>query len=74
MRKHKNQEKSPLNSYVKFSALAIQMGVVIGIGALAGSWLDEKMNTSQPLATAGGALLGVIVALFLVLKELKNMS
>jgi uncharacterized membrane protein len=61
--------KAPLGDYARYSGLAIQMGLIIGVFTWLGIWIDEQMAW-QSVATVIGALLGVGVALYLVLKNL----
>lgn len=55
---------------MKYSGMAIQMGVIILVGTYAGSWLDERMQTSTPWFTVGLALLSIFAALYITLKDL----
>ena len=57
------------NSYMKYSGLAIQMGVIILVGVYAGKALDERLDTA-PYLTVGFALLSIFAALYLSLKDL----
>jgi len=57
------------NLFLKYSNLAIQMGVVIGLSAWGGQKLDEKYKNSTPLFTIILSLLGIAAALYLVLKD-----
>lgn len=52
----------------------MQMGVVIALGAYSGVLIDEKMELETPWATMSLTLLGVGLALYLVLKQVINMS
>ena len=60
------------NVYAKYSGMAIQMGVIIVIGAFAGQYLDKYLNLEKPLMTIIGSLFGVFIALYLSLKDLIN--
>mgnify|MGYP003416732754 FL=1 len=59
-----------VNQYLKFSAMGIQMAVVIALFAWLGTFLDKKYETTQPFWTAGLSLLGVFAGLYLMLKQL----
>lgn len=72
-KKPSNQSK-PLNNYVKFSGMAVQMGVIIALGAWGGSALDQKFNTSSRLFTIICSLLGIGIALYLVIREVIKMQ
>ena len=67
--KNKNGSK-----FVKFSALSIQMAVLIGGGAWGGSALDAKMQNSKPIFTIVFSLLGIGLSLYFVIKEASNLS
>ncbi len=59
----------PANPYIKYSNLAIQMAVTIGLFAWGGKKLDEKYQTKKPYFTTGLSLLGIFAALYLVIRE-----
>ena len=66
-------KKKPLNQFFKFSGVAMQMGVIIGLGAYAGSRLDlwlEKEN----LFTVILSLLAVFGSLYHVINEVIKLS
>ena len=71
MKKNKKPSKKskPLNNYVKFSGMAIQMGLTIALGALGGAKLDEKLNTESKIFTIVLSLLSIGVAMYLVIRE-----
>jgi membrane protein DedA with SNARE-associated domain len=76
MKKNKKPSKKPkpLNNYVKFSGMAIQMGVTISLGAWGGSTLDEKLNTDSRIFTIILSLLAIGIAMYLVIREVINMQ
>ena len=76
MKKNKKSSKKskPLNSYVKFSGMAIQMGVTIALGAWCGSKLDDKFETSSRPYTIILSLLAISISLYLVIREVINMQ
>lgn len=57
------------NPFLKYSSLAFEMLATIGVGALAGHFIDQKMANTTPYATAGLALLFVGIALYRVLRD-----
>jgi F0F1-type ATP synthase assembly protein I len=67
-------KRKQVNSYVRYTGLFFQMFVIIGAFAWAGSWLDDYQKTEQPYYTAGLALLGVVVAIYQVLKEVNQLN
>ena len=63
-----DQNKPSPNVALKYSGLAFQIAVVVGLFAFAGVKLDEHYGTERPYFTAGLALVGVGVALYTGLK------
>ena len=77
MKKNENPSKKPnnsLNQYTRFSGIAIQMGVIIGVSAWGGKKLDEHFNLNKPYLTIVCSLTGVAVALYLVIREVIKMG
>ena len=71
----KSSKKSkPLNNYLKFSGMAVQMGVTIALGAWGGSKLDELFDTNSRGFTILLSLLSIAVAMYLVIKEVIKMQ
>lgn len=67
--KRKDEIRKSANSYMKYSGLAIQMGIIILIGVYGGMKLDEHFGT-DPILTATLALLSTFAALYFSLKDL----
>jgi F0F1-type ATP synthase assembly protein I len=67
------QQKQP-NQFIKYSNLALQMGVTIGLGAWGGNKLDQYFKNTTPVFTIILSLLGIGAALYLVLKDLIKSS
>jgi hypothetical protein len=61
-------QKQP-NSFLKYSNLAIQMGVIIGLCAWGGNKLDNHLQNQKPIFTIILCLLGIGGSLYLVLKD-----
>ena len=66
--------KKPLNKYARFSGVAFQMGITIFIGAYIGTKLDEKYPNENNLFTLVFTLIFVFAALYMVIKQVKNIS
>lgn len=65
------QPPKPLNDYAKYSGLAVQMAVIIGGGCYGGVKLDEYFkNTETPIFTIVLSLVSIILAMYVVLKDL----
>ena len=69
-----SKKRKPLNNYLRFSGVAIQMGAIIGLGAWGGSSLDSHYHITTKLFTIILTLIGVAASLYLVIKEVINMS
>ena len=74
-----NPQKSPkkpkdnLNTAVRLSGAAIQMGLVIYLAVQGGKWLDAHYGTENvflPLST----LFGVGISIYLVVQQLKRIK
>ncbi len=62
----------PLSAYAKYSSIGFQMVVIIGIFTFAGYKIDEAGKHDVKWATAILALIGVFIALFIVIRSVKN--
>ncbi len=71
-RKSENSPKKQVKSYVKYSGMAIQMGVTIAFFAYIGKYIDDRYATPKPYWTMGFSLLGVLAALYFLLKDVIN--
>lgn len=70
MKEDKNKNKA----YIRLSSAGIQMGLVIAGAAWGGSLLDDKYQNETPIWTIVCSLLGVGAGLYLVIKEVINIS
>lgn len=61
--------KRSLNNYARYSSIAIQMVVIIILGVFGGYWLDMWLATA-PIFTVILSLFSVVVAIYLVTKDL----
>ena len=59
-------------SYARYSAMAIQMGILIAAGALGGYFLDGLLKIRVPVFTVLLSLTAVAGAIWLLIKELSN--
>ena len=66
-----NQQRS--NPFLKLSSAAIQMAAVIGGFTWLGTYLDTKW-TKDSLFTIIGALVGVGIGLYLIIKEVNQLN
>jgi uncharacterized membrane protein len=61
-------------NYLKFSSLAIQMGVLITLAALGGDWLDESQENEFPIWTLILILLAIFGSLYQIIRAVIKMS
>lgn len=62
------------NKFFRMANSGVQMAILIGGGAYGGKYLDEKYGNSKPIYTIILSLLGVAIGLYLVIKEVINIS
>jgi len=60
---------SKRNHFMRFSTMAYQMVLAIGLGVWLGREGDERMKLETPWFTILGSLIGTASAFYLVLKE-----
>lgn len=68
----KEPVKSSLSNYARFSAMGFQMFAIIGVFTYAGYKIDQHRKSDTPLITAFLSLAGVFIALYLVIRSVKN--
>ncbi|MFO7622705.1 MAG: AtpZ/AtpI family protein [Bacteroidales bacterium] len=66
----KEKENSGLQNYARYSGMAFQMIVIIGLATWGGVKLDELLSMKTPVFTIVLSLLGVFTALYVSLKDL----
>ncbi|PWK77526.1 putative F0F1-ATPase subunit (Ca2+/Mg2+ transporter) [Mucilaginibacter oryzae] len=71
-RGNKNDTGKQVSSYARFTGIAFQMIVIIGVCAFAGYKIDERTGHTVKWVTAALSLAGVFIALFLVIRSVKN--
>lgn len=59
---------APYSKYARFSAIVIQMGIIIGLFSWLGTYLDKTQETGK-MWTVILSLSGVTIALYLIIKE-----
>lgn len=70
---NENQTQKPkgqLNTYARFSGLAIQMLTIIGAGTYIGYKLDENYPNQHNLYTTIGSLSAVILSLVYIIRRI----
>jgi len=58
---------------MRFAGLGTTLAASIGLGVIGGRKLDEYFALEKPLITAFGALLGLSVGMWSVLRNIKSM-
>ncbi len=76
MQEKKDQKaKKPSNQpnpFLRYSGMALQMALIIGLGVFGGQALDEKLNKEFPLFTLIFSILAVALAMYMVIKDLSK--
>ncbi len=66
-----NEEKDKSSAtYVKYTSMGFQMLVIIGVFAFAGNKIDHYRGSKTPLFTALLSLIGVVISLYQVIRQL----
>ncbi|WP_298997360.1 AtpZ/AtpI family protein [uncultured Tenacibaculum sp.] len=65
----KDSKKNPLNKYIRFTGIALQMGLTIYVGSLLGEWLDQKYPNDSELYTKICTLAAVFGAIYSVIRQ-----
>lgn len=68
MSQKKNKQKQ-FNPYIRFSSIALQMGLTIYLGSKLGEWLDVKFANQDQLYYKIVSLLAVFIAIYSVIKQ-----
>ena len=70
----KSEKKRPLNKFIRFSGIALQMGLTIYLGNLLGEWLDQKFPNDNQLYTKICTLVAVFGAILSVIVQVTKLS
>ena len=65
----KKKRQQP-NAILRYSGMATQMAAIILAFVFAGRWLDEHFQTEKPMYTAGLTILGVVLSVYYMVKDL----
>ena len=68
-----NKRKDP-NSILRFSGMALQFAVLIGLGLYGGMQLDTYLGNEKGIFAALGSVLMLFAGFYLIMKEVKKMS
>ncbi|MDO6759774.1 AtpZ/AtpI family protein [Tamlana sp. 2_MG-2023] len=70
----KGKPKNQLNKYVRFTTIALQMGLTVYLGSLLGAWVDSKTGNTNQLYYKIITLLAVFLAMFSVIRQVLNIT
>lgn len=65
-----DKNKKSFQHYARYSGMAFQILGAILLGSYVGYWIDAKLENEQAIATASCALIGVLLGLYVSLKDL----
>ncbi len=65
------QQKRSYSPYLRYSGVAFQMIIIILCGLFAGIKADKYFSFKFPLFTLAGTLLGLVLAFYLLFKDIK---
>lgn len=65
--------QNPIKKYLIFSGIAVEMTLVIGIGAWFGQSADQYFEHEKPIWTLVLMLAGVAISMILLMKRVKNL-
>ncbi len=68
------QKNKPLNQYLNYSALGLQIVIFIWGGATLGNWLDEKYPSDKKWFTLALVLISVTIAMIYTVKRLNQLN
>ncbi len=68
------KKKSSLKNVALLSGIAFEMGAIIFLAAKGGIWLDEKYQNEKKIYTAIATIIGVAIAIWVVLRQLKRIK
>ena len=66
--------KSTLRNIAILSGIGFEMGAIIFLAAKGGIWLDQYYQTDKRLFTAIATMVGVAIAIYVVLLQLKRVK
>ncbi|CAM1338983.1 AtpZ/AtpI family protein [Tenacibaculum aestuarii] len=70
----KDSKRRPLNKFIRFTGIALQMGVTIYLGSLLGEWLDQKYPNDNQLYVKICTLAAVFISMYSVIREVTKLT
>jgi F0F1-type ATP synthase assembly protein I len=74
MKKENQHKKGRFTQFARLSGIGFQMGATIFLGAMLGKYLDGLYPSSKKWFTIGFTLFSVVVALYMVLKQVNRIN
>lgn len=69
-----DQKKKSLSKWAALMNIPFQMGIIIFAFTYLGMWLDEKYSNNSSAWTIVLSLLSVFIALYNVIRQVKNLN
>jgi len=74
-KKSNKEKKQPKSKFIVFTALAVQMGVLIYFGAAMGKYLDQKYLDNQNKAfTIVFTILAIVISFYFLIKKVNQIN
>ena len=61
--------KKPLNKFIRFTSIGLQMGLTIYLGSKLGEWLDVKFNNQDQVYYKIVSLIAIFIAIASVIYQ-----
>ena len=71
---NRKKPKKQLNQFVRFSGIAIQMGLTIYLGSMLGKWLDQKFPNDSELYLKICTITAVFSTMYSVIRQVSKRS
>lgn len=68
--KKESKRKQSIEAALRYSGMAFQLAILIGLGAYIGQRLDARTAGERPWFTIAGVFLGLIIGFYVSLKDL----
>ena len=66
--------KKQHNPFIRFTSIALQMGLTIWLGSLLGNWLDNNYGNSNQFYFKTITLIAVFIAMYSVIKQVVKIT
>lgn len=71
---NRNENKKQHNKFLRFTAIATQMGLTIYLGGKLGEWLDSKYINEHQMFTKICAIVAIFASIYSVIKQVNKLS